>query len=98
MITVSAGYLSGDRDNHANGLKIAVCSLLQNIAERHGLPVERRVLPYSGAVTYVVTLSSCQYANFHAECIQRGLVTGLLHTAQISEVSDGSANPQATSD
>lgn len=57
MITVSASYVSGDRDNHANGVRIAVCSLLNDVAFKHGFHCYRDLQgPDKNKVVYTVEL------------------------------------------
>lgn len=79
MPTVSTQYVSGDRDNHANGLKIAVCSLFMDVCERLGLRVIRTLSgPGGDTVTFSVECSVNEMTHVVIGCHRRGMPDKLL--------------------
>ena len=80
MITVTASYVSGDRDNHRCGVWVAACNLFNDTARRQGLAVryacsERRP-DDTAVVAYVVDVPTAPEALALLEACQlRGLAT-----------------------
>lgn len=76
MITVSLSYLSGDVDNHANGVRVAACALFQDVALKAGFtPVRTLGGPGGDVVTYAVACATPgEYGRLVGECYRRGLV------------------------
>ncbi len=73
MITISASYVSGDRDNHAVGLRIAVCSLFADVATKLGLNPDRRLTgPNDDTVLWTVTTDLDGLRKFQREFDRRG--------------------------